>query len=768
MIRYYSTFYGTDSTEYTLKVYKDGFTGTPQEITLSGDPVTIEYTQEDIFKPTKLSGCTIKVLTPRILEDIYTGKVFDVRIEIYKEDDLIWTGFNSPNIYNSEWLTDYDQTEINGIDTISALQYIKYEKSQNGYQVRTFHDLLLEAIGKVNNTGSLIYMNSLQASLEDLRVNDRAFFDEDEEPITYLEIVEQICQFLGVTITQWKNDYYMLEVSKASQFGECDYITYSNNSSTTETKQENEITAVVGEANASISLGDTYNQINVLGNIIEMDEDTINLDSSDNEYLSLDGQTIENDIFDGNRAEDLNSRDADDLYKQYWCFNAKASRSDCVVSGTTTVINSANLLSDSLSSGDCFIERFAERDGLYSIRGLKEADADPIEFTNGIVFKIGNSHPVPGFVPIYKNQVKEWLKYKSGNEVFSMTSPNRLYSKNDVLILNLNLSYSNQLIKDLPINDSIVDKTIGLISGFKEVKYYDAEIENCQSETYNTPFILKCTLKIGNYYYIDDGTTTPYWSTSFGYMMVDGALVSKYGKLSGNHTVYNDVDFRYNIGDGAKGKLILFPSNLFGELEFKIYDVMAKPYTKNELEALTDGVSLSYEESQIWRKDGTDEEPYEVPLKYCHIDSINIKHFISPANAFDSIVDTKANNEDLLYNAEIDLDNVTEFNDVTLYLCTYNPDLCNLLSYSYVLDSNLDYVSTILKDGYELRPEEHIVQMYLNHYKDPKIIYSNILKNHGYKPISGVWVESLGRTLAVGSISYNLQFNTVDIKAYEL
>ena len=58
--------------------------------------------------------------------------------------------------------------------------------------------------------------------------------------------------------------------------------------------------------------------------------------------------------------------------------------------------------------------------------------------------------------------------------------------------------------------------------------------------------------------------------------------------------------------------------------------------------------------------------------------------------------------------------------------------------------------------------------MYVRHYKDPKIIYSNILKNHGYKPISGVWVESLGRTLAVGSISYNLQFNTVDIKAYEL
>ena len=117
---------------------------------------------------------------------------------------------------------------------------------------------------------------------------------------------------------------------------------------------------------------------------------------------------------------------------------------------------------------------------------------------------------------------------------------------------------------------------------------------------------------------------------------------------------------------------------------------------------------------------------------------------------------------------------ITEMDSIELYCNTMNTDFNTSLSYSFVMDKDHKYISTLNKNGTVLRPEEHLVIMYSNHYSYPKLIYQNTV-TCSYKdyesylePIDAMYIPSLDKTLVMGSISYNLRYETADVTIYEL
>lgn len=140
---------------------------------------------------------------------------------------------------------------------------------------------------------------------------------------------------------------------------------------------------------------------------------------------------------------------------------------------------------------------------------------------------------------------------------------------------------------------------------------------------------------------------------------------------------------------------------------------------------------------------------------------------------FESLVgnffDTSENKEeDILYTNDIDEEVVTEMDDIQLYINTQNTNFHTSLSYSFVMDSQSRYITTIAKNGVSLRPEEHLINMYVNHYSKPKLIYQNTLNMNIIEPIDGIYIDSLDKNMAVGNICYNLRFATIDVTLYEL
>lgn len=226
-----------------------------------------------------------------------------------------------------------------------------------------------------------------------------------------------------------------------------------------------------------------------------------------------------------------------------------------------------------------------------------------------------------------------------------------------------------------------------------------------------------------------------------------------------------------------KGKVVTITMNdqgsisgVYGALEFIIYDCMARPMNKTEIENCRSNIRFvsGDNETQIWREDGQDHKAFEGLIRYCHLSNIAINHFLLPRTSFTDIIAEEDKEVDIKYSALIDNANVSTFEDVTLDLNTFNPEMCNKLSYSYLMDQSGNYVGDVFKNGCIYRPEEHIVKMYVDHYSTPKIIYNNTIRANQIKPIDAVFIPSLGKNLVIGEIAYNLKFNEAQTTLKEL
>lgn len=123
---YKGQFRNKDNALYTVKITTEGTTQS-KDITLGGTPFVTSMVGDGVYKPAKYTGATVAIVTPSYHFDIYSGKAQGTKVELYKENSIEWTGYATPNLYDMGF-TKYKETiEIECIDALSTLQYIKYD-----------------------------------------------------------------------------------------------------------------------------------------------------------------------------------------------------------------------------------------------------------------------------------------------------------------------------------------------------------------------------------------------------------------------------------------------------------------------------------------------------------------------------------------------------------------------------------------------------------------------------------------------------------------
>jgi len=75
--------------------------------------------------------------------DIFSGKAQEVKTELYKGDDVVWTGYVRPNLYDMGFEKSREVIQIECQDALSTLQYFPYKQTDK--QIRT----LLYIVNKV-------------------------------------------------------------------------------------------------------------------------------------------------------------------------------------------------------------------------------------------------------------------------------------------------------------------------------------------------------------------------------------------------------------------------------------------------------------------------------------------------------------------------------------------------------------------------------------------------------------------------------------------
>ena len=269
---YFGTFKDIENVEYRVEITTD-LEGEDEEILLADEPVVIDYESdnENAYKPYKCSTATIRILLNEANFDLIDAFANRVKVNIYKENKVIWCGFATPNTYSQSYEDYFDVFELECQDGVSTLQYYDYEyipqyceyyydeptvehpydmlnwdkgitthnKATNFFHLVMMMNKKLGGMYKnIYVTDSIINPYTRDISILDSTfISENNFFDEDKKPIKMLEILEEICRYCSLTCVAYGQNLYFLNYDAIAQ-GINTYFAYSRVSDTKYTSKK--------------------------------------------------------------------------------------------------------------------------------------------------------------------------------------------------------------------------------------------------------------------------------------------------------------------------------------------------------------------------------------------------------------------------------------------------------------------------------------------------------------------------------------------------
>lgn len=219
---YIGYFKDKDNRDYHVEIIPKGTEDTIIELTLSSEPVVITQKSDGIFTEIKSKGCTIEILTPEIIEDLYSENEKDVEVLVYSGDTVIFSGFLTPYVYTQPYAYSYDYLQLEAVSRLSVLKDIKYETVNNEPEILSFKEIiwniLVNGAGYDAETLRVIYKLGIDKKLGELYISEANFFDDDEEqsPWTMEEVLSEICRYLGLSCLDYNDEVHFIDYQQVA------------------------------------------------------------------------------------------------------------------------------------------------------------------------------------------------------------------------------------------------------------------------------------------------------------------------------------------------------------------------------------------------------------------------------------------------------------------------------------------------------------------------------------------------------------------------
>ena len=166
------------------------------------------------------SEATLKLESPgdRTYEDLYTIEVGRIRMDVYRENALYWSGALDPEFYEEPYEAYNHYVVTLTFSDFGILDRLKYNLSG----MQTLQAILLDALTRsAINYGGLdadtycttYFPNGGKANPAALAVRSENFYDEDAEPSTLKEVVEGILQPLALKMIQRNGQVYVFDLN---------------------------------------------------------------------------------------------------------------------------------------------------------------------------------------------------------------------------------------------------------------------------------------------------------------------------------------------------------------------------------------------------------------------------------------------------------------------------------------------------------------------------------------------------------------------------
>lgn len=218
-LRYEGGFRSIAQTLYDVKIFQKGYVGAVTAVAFCDDPLLIEWPEVDKMEPVMSSNATLRLYSDndRQFIDLYTIEAGSVRMDVYRNGTLYWSGTLDPELYEEPFAYKSDYAvEITFAD-LAILERVPWER--RGFM--TLREIINEAVARSGITsGPMVEHISTKMSetgnekiLDALTVNAANFFDEEDEPMSMREVLDETLKPFALRLTQKSGHLYLYDLN---------------------------------------------------------------------------------------------------------------------------------------------------------------------------------------------------------------------------------------------------------------------------------------------------------------------------------------------------------------------------------------------------------------------------------------------------------------------------------------------------------------------------------------------------------------------------
>ena len=184
------------------------------------EPLVIEWGNKSKEEVICGATATLKIISPgdRTYEDLYSIEVGRVRLDVYRNNALYWSGCIDTEFYEEPYEQLNGYTVSLSFTDFGVLDRLKYDLAN----MQTLYDVVSYCVGRCGiNCGGIddsLISTSLTPSgsalsLTDIKVRSDNFYDEDGEALTLAEVIEGILQPLALRMVQRAGKVYIYDIN---------------------------------------------------------------------------------------------------------------------------------------------------------------------------------------------------------------------------------------------------------------------------------------------------------------------------------------------------------------------------------------------------------------------------------------------------------------------------------------------------------------------------------------------------------------------------
>lgn len=221
---YTISFATLDNVPCVVEIEKDGYTGSSTELTAGATPFTIDIESEEfLYTPTRFSTAKLQIVGNDYLQSIFSTEYRQYRVTLKKNGVITWCGFVKPELYTQDYTSKTFILDIECMSAMSVLEFIDYTTEGDSKEFVSIWHLLQRCVSTAAGQYTSVYIPHVYASskaaysttenvLTNMTLSEQDFFDEDNKPMKFKEVLEEICKFLNWTCADWKGELYFVDV----------------------------------------------------------------------------------------------------------------------------------------------------------------------------------------------------------------------------------------------------------------------------------------------------------------------------------------------------------------------------------------------------------------------------------------------------------------------------------------------------------------------------------------------------------------------------